>query len=43
LFYKISDINKKKQRKKKLRTAIEWDYGILPPSSIKELPTDKNV
>jgi hypothetical protein len=21
---------KKKQRKKKLRTAIEWDYGILP-------------
>jgi hypothetical protein len=36
-------INKKKQRKKKLRTAIEWDYGILPPSSIKGLPTDKNV
>jgi hypothetical protein len=35
--------NKKKQRKKKLRTAIEWDYGILPPSSIKGLPTDKNV
>jgi hypothetical protein len=34
--------NKKKQRKK-LRTAIEWDYGILPPSSIKGLPTDKNV
>jgi hypothetical protein len=32
-----------KQRKKKLRTAIEWDYGILPPSSIKGLPTDKNV
>jgi hypothetical protein len=31
------------QRKKKLRTAIEWDYGILPPSSIKGLPTDKNV
>jgi hypothetical protein len=30
-------------RKKKLRTAIEWDYGILPPSSIKGLPTDKNV
>jgi hypothetical protein len=28
---------------KKLRTAIEWDYGILPPSSIKGLPTDKNV
>jgi hypothetical protein len=28
---------KKKQRKKKLRTAIEWDYGILPPSSIKGL------
>jgi hypothetical protein len=20
----------------------EWDYGILPPSSIKGLPTDKN-
>ena len=36
-------INKKKQRKKKLRTAIEWDYGILPLSSIKGLPTDKNV
>jgi hypothetical protein len=35
--------NKKKQRKKKLRTAIEWDYGILPSSSIKRLPTDKNV
>ena len=35
--------NKKKQRKKKLRTAIKWDYGILPPSSIKGLPTDKNV
>jgi hypothetical protein len=34
---------KKKQRKKKLRTAIEWDYGILPSSSIKGLPTDKNV
>jgi hypothetical protein len=34
---------KKKQRKKKLITAIEWDYGILPPSSIKGLPTDKNV
>ena len=34
---------KKKQRKKKLRTAIEWDYGILSPSSIKGLPTDKNV
>ena len=33
----------KKQRKKKLRTAIEWDYGILPSSSIKGLPTDKNV
>jgi hypothetical protein len=32
-----------KQRKKKLRTAIEWDYGILPPPSIKGLPTDKNV
>jgi hypothetical protein len=32
-----------KQRKKKLRTAIEWDYGILPSSSIKGLPTDKNV
>jgi hypothetical protein len=29
--------------KKKLRTAIEWDYGILPLSSIKGLPTDKNV
>ena len=28
---------------KKLRTAIEWDYGILPPSSIKGLITDKNV
>jgi hypothetical protein len=27
----------KKQRKKKLRTAIEWDYGILPPSSRKGL------
>jgi hypothetical protein len=27
----------------KWRTAIEWDYGILPPSSIKGLPTDKNV
>jgi hypothetical protein len=26
-----------------LRTAIEWDYGILPSSSIKGLPTDKNV
>jgi hypothetical protein len=25
---KIKKINKKKQRKKKLRTAIEWDYGI---------------
>jgi hypothetical protein len=25
------------------RTAIEWDYGILPPSSIKELSTDKIV
>jgi hypothetical protein len=25
------------------RTAIEWDYDILPPSSIKGLPTDKNV
>jgi hypothetical protein len=36
-------INKKNKRKKKLRTAIEWDYGILPPSSIKGLPTDKNV
>ena len=36
-------INKKKQRKKKLRTVIEWDYGISPPSSIKGLPTDKNV
>jgi hypothetical protein len=36
-------MNKKKQRKKKVRTAIEWDYGILPPSSIKGLPTDKNV
>ena len=35
-------INLKKQRKK-LRTAIEWDYGILPPSSIKGLPIDKNV
>ena len=35
--------NKKKQRKKQLRTAIQWDYGILPPSSIKGLPTDKNV
>ena len=23
-----------KQRKKKLRTAIEWDYGILPSSEI---------
>jgi hypothetical protein len=23
-----------KQRKKKLRTAIEWDYGILPSSSV---------
>jgi hypothetical protein len=34
------EIRKKKQRKKKLRTAIEWDYGILPPSSIKGLPTD---
>jgi hypothetical protein len=34
---------KKKQRKKKLRTAIEWDYGIVPSSSIKGLPTDKNV
>jgi hypothetical protein len=34
---------KKKQKKKKLRTAIEWDYGILPPSSINGLPTDKNV
>jgi hypothetical protein len=34
---------KKKQRKKKLRTDIEWDYGMLPPSSIKGLPTDKNV
>jgi hypothetical protein len=34
---------KKKQRKKKPRTAIEWDYGILPSSSIKGLPTDKNV
>ena len=32
-----------KKRKKKLRTAIEWDYDILPPSSIKGLPTDKNV
>jgi hypothetical protein len=35
--------NKKKQRRKKLSTAIEWDYGILPSSSIKGLPTDKNV
>jgi hypothetical protein len=34
---------KKKQRKRKLRTAIEWDYGILPPSSIKGLPIHKNV
>jgi hypothetical protein len=25
------------------KTAIEWDYDILPPSSIKGLPTDKNV
>jgi hypothetical protein len=25
------------------KPAIEWDYGILPPSSIKGLPTDKNV
>ena len=32
-----------KQRKKKLRTAIEWDYGMLPPSSINGLPTDKSV
>jgi hypothetical protein len=31
------------RRKKKLRTAIEWDYGIVPPSLIKGLPTDKNV
>jgi hypothetical protein len=29
--------------KKKLRTAIEWGYGILPLSSIKGLPTDNNV
>ena len=29
--------------KKKLRTAFEWDYVILPPSLIKGLPTDKNV
>ena len=28
---------------KKLGTAIEWDYGILPSSSIKGLPTDTNV
>jgi hypothetical protein len=27
----------------KLRTAIEWNYGILPSFSIKGLPTDKNV
>jgi hypothetical protein len=27
----------------KLRTAIEWDYGILPSSSIKGLPTDTDV
>jgi hypothetical protein len=40
---KKKKMNKKKQRKEKLRTAIEWDYGILPPSSIKGLPTDKNV
>jgi len=26
-----------------MRTAIEWDYGILPPSSIEGLPTDKNM
>jgi hypothetical protein len=25
------------------KTAIDWDYGILPPSSIKGLPSDKNV
>jgi hypothetical protein len=27
----------------KKQTAIEWDYGSLHPSSIKGLPTDKNV
>jgi hypothetical protein len=32
-----------KNKRKKQRTAIKWDYGILPPSSIKGLPTDKNV
>jgi dTDP-D-glucose 4,6-dehydratase len=26
-----------------LKKTIEWDYGILPPSSIKGLPTDTNV
>jgi hypothetical protein len=36
LFYRISG-------KKKLRTAIEWDYGILPSSSTKGLPIDTNV
>jgi hypothetical protein len=43
IYNKEKNINKKKQRKKKLRTAIERDYGMLPPSSIKGLPTDKNM
>ena len=32
-------MNKKKTKEE----AIEWDYGILLPSSIKGLPTDNNV
>jgi hypothetical protein len=45
LYFKLLKLYPNKyiySRKKKLRTAIEWDYGILPPSSIKGLPTDKN-
>ena len=26
-----------------MRTAIEWDYGILPPSSIKHTHTHKTM
>jgi hypothetical protein len=43
LYFKLLKSYPNKYIQLKKKTAIEWDYGILPPSSIKGLPTDKNV